>query len=68
VQAIPGNTDRYLLDRGTPRWPHTLWMRLRPSDPAGTWLDEMAAGLALIAPADLAWLLKARCGNRVASA
>jgi hypothetical protein len=56
VQAIPGNTDRYLLDWGTPRWAHTLWMRLRRSDPAGTWLDDMAAGQALIAPADLAWL------------
>src|SRR5229473_1105535 len=41
VQAIPGNTDRYLLDWGTPRWPHTLWMRLRRSDPAGSWLDDM---------------------------
>jgi predicted phosphodiesterase len=54
VQAIPGNTDRYLIDWGTPRWPHTLWMRLRRSDPAGSWLDDMAAGQALIAPADLA--------------
>jgi hypothetical protein len=56
VQVIPGNTDRYLLDWGTPRWPHTLWMRLRRSDPAGGWFDEMAAGQALIPPADLAWL------------
>src|SRR5438105_9336455 len=56
VQVIPGNTDRYLLDWGTPRWLHTLWMRLRRSDPAGGWLDEMAAGQALIPPADLAWL------------
>src|SRR5229473_11137 len=40
VQLIPGNTDRYLLDWGTPRWPHTLWMRLRRSDPAGSWLDS----------------------------
>ena len=56
VQAIPGNTDRCLLDWGTPRWPHTLWMRLRRSDPAGSWLDDMAGGQALIAPADLAWL------------
>ncbi len=46
VQLIPGNTDRYLLDWGTPRWPHTLWMRLRRSDPAGGWPDEMAAGQA----------------------
>jgi 3',5'-cyclic AMP phosphodiesterase CpdA len=51
VQVIPGNTDRYLLD-----WPHTLWMRLRRSDPAGGWPDEMAAGQALIPPADLVWL------------
>src|SRR5712691_2465280 len=56
VQAIPGNTDRYLLDWGTPRWPHTLWMRLRRSDPAGSWLDDIAAGQALVAPPDLAWL------------
>src|SRR6267143_864343 len=56
VQAIPGNINRYLLDWGTPRWAHTLWMRLRRSDPAGTWLDHMAVGQALIAPADLAWL------------
>jgi hypothetical protein len=56
MKVIPGNTDRYLLDWKTPRWPHTLWMRLRRSDPVGGWLDKMAAGQALIPPADLAWL------------
>ena len=56
VQAIPGNQDRYLIDWGTARWPHTLWMRLRRSDPVGSWLEDVAAGQALIAPADLAWL------------
>src|SRR5712664_3669686 len=33
VQATPGSTDRYLLDWGTPRRPHTLWMQRRHSDP-----------------------------------
>jgi predicted phosphodiesterase len=56
VRTVPGNHDRYLMDWGTPRWPHTLWMRLRRSDPAGPWIDEVGAGQALITPADLAWL------------
>jgi hypothetical protein len=56
VQAVLGNNDRYLIDWGTPRWPHTLWMRLRRSDPVGTWLEEVGAGQALIPPDDLAWL------------
>lgn len=56
VLAIPGNTDRYLIDWGTPRWSHTLWIRLRRSDPPGRWLDEMASGQALIPPVDLEWL------------
>src|SRR5437879_4579254 len=56
VHVVPGNNDRYFIDWGTPRWPHTLWMRLRRSDPAGSWLDEVGAGQALIPPADLAWL------------
>ena len=29
VRAITGTHDRYLIDWGTSRWPHTLWMRLR---------------------------------------
>ena len=56
VTAIAGNNDRYLIDWGTPRWPHTLWMRLRRSDPPGKWLDDVAAGHAQLAPADLSWL------------
>lgn len=56
VQAIPGNNDRYLIDWGTPRWPHTWWTRLRRSYPAGPWLDEISSAQALIAPADLAWM------------
>jgi predicted phosphodiesterase len=56
VQAIPGNNDRYLMDWGTPRWPQTLWMRLRRSDPAGPWLEDLGHGQALIHPDDLAWL------------
>jgi len=56
VRAVLGNHDRYLVDWGTPRWPHTLWMRLRRSDPAGSWLRDIPAGQAQIAPADLAWL------------
>jgi predicted phosphodiesterase len=56
ILAIPGNTDRYLLDWSTPRWQHTLWMRLRRSDPVGPWLDQIAEGQAMIPPADLAWL------------
>ncbi len=56
VRTIAGNHDRYLVDWGTPRWPHTLWMRLRRSDPAGAWLDDVPLGQAQIAPADLAWL------------
>ena len=56
VLAIPGNHDRYLLDWGTPRWEHTLWMRLRRSDPVGTWLEDIPAAQARIRPADLAWL------------
>jgi predicted phosphodiesterase len=56
VIAIPGNNDRYLIDWGTPRWPHTLWMRLRRSDPPGSWLDDIGAGQAQLGPADLAWL------------
>jgi predicted phosphodiesterase len=56
VRAVLGNHDRYLVDWGTPRWPHTLWMRLRRSDPAGAWLDDVPAGQAQIQPADLEWL------------
>jgi hypothetical protein len=56
VQAVPGNNDRCLIDLGMLRWPHTLWMRLRRSDPAGTWLEEVGDGQALIPPDDLAWL------------
>jgi predicted phosphodiesterase len=56
VQAVLGNHDRYLIDWGTPRWPHTLWMRLRRADPAGAWLDDIPAGQAQIPAADLAWL------------
>jgi 3',5'-cyclic AMP phosphodiesterase CpdA len=56
LKVIPGNTDRYLLDCDTPRWPHTLWMRLRRSDPVGAWIDNIAAGQALIPPPDLGWL------------
>jgi predicted phosphodiesterase len=56
VVAVPGNNDRYLIDWGTPRWPHTLWMRLRRSDPPGRWLDDVAAGQAQLSPADLSWL------------
>ncbi|HYW89679.1 MAG TPA: hypothetical protein VFB50_18035, partial [Chloroflexota bacterium] len=43
-------------DWDTVRWPHTLWMRLRRSDPLGEWIEDMAAGQARIPPADLAWL------------
>src|SRR5258708_19695147 len=53
VQPIPGNTDRYLLDWGTPPWPHTLWMRLRPSPPAATSLNPMAPPPALLPPPPL---------------
>jgi predicted phosphodiesterase len=56
VLAIPGNHDRYLLDWGTPRWEHTLWMRLRRPDPLGAWIDDVAAGQAAIRSEDLAWL------------
>ena len=56
VQTVAGNHDRYLIDWGTTRWPHTLWMRLRRSDPAGAWLGDISEGQARIAPADLAWL------------
>jgi Calcineurin-like phosphoesterase superfamily domain len=56
VVAIPGNHDRYLLDWGTPRWAHTLWMRLRSSDPSGTWRDDVREGQARIQATDLAWL------------
>jgi predicted phosphodiesterase len=56
VQTVAGNHDRYLVDWGTPRWPQTLWMRLRRSDPVGAWLDDVPAGQAQIAPADLDWL------------
>jgi predicted phosphodiesterase len=56
VLAIPGNHDRYLLDWGTPRWEHTLWMRLRRLDPLGFALDDVAAEQARIQPADPAWL------------
>jgi hypothetical protein len=56
VLAIPGNHDRYLLDWGTPRWEHTLWMRLRRPDPLGFALEAVAAEQARIPPADLAWL------------
>jgi hypothetical protein len=59
VRTILGNHDRYLVDWGTPRWPHTLWMRLRRSDPAGAWLDDVSAGQAQVASADLAWLAHA---------
>jgi hypothetical protein len=56
VKAIPGNNDRYLMDWGTSRWPQTLWMRLRRSDPVGPWLDDVGRGQAQIQPDDLAWL------------
>jgi len=56
VRAVPGNNDRYLLAWGTPRWQQTLWMRLRRSDPAGAWLDDVAEGQAQVPPDDLAWL------------
>jgi predicted phosphodiesterase len=56
VQTVTGNHDRYLIDWGTQRWPHTLWMRLRRSDPLGAWIDDVPAGQAQIAPADLDWL------------
>ncbi|HEX2516679.1 MAG TPA: metallophosphoesterase [Chloroflexota bacterium] len=56
VLAIPGNHDRYLMDWGTPRWQHTLWMRLRRLDPLGFALDDVAAEQARIRPEDLAWL------------
>ncbi|MPZ47888.1 MAG: hypothetical protein GEU75_00970 [Dehalococcoidia bacterium] len=56
VRAIPGNNDRYLIDWGTPRWTHTLWMRLRRSDAAGPWLDDVGRGQAQIHPDDLTWL------------
>ncbi len=55
VLAIPGNNDRYLIDWDTPRWHHTLWMRLRRADPA-RFLAAVGQGQAQIAPADLAWL------------
>jgi predicted phosphodiesterase len=56
VQTVTGNHDRYLIDWGTSRWPHTLWMRLRRSDPLGAWIDDVPAGQAQIEPEDLAWL------------
>ena len=56
VLAIPGNNDRYLMDWGTARWPHTLWMRLRRSDPIGDWLTDVSRGQAQIDPNDLSWL------------
>jgi 3',5'-cyclic AMP phosphodiesterase CpdA len=56
VRAIPGNHDRYLMDWGTPRWPHTLWMRLRRADPLGRWIDDVPAGQAQIRQDDLTWL------------
>ena len=56
VLAIPGNHDRYLMDWGTPRWPHTLWMRLRRADPLGAWIEQVPAAQARIRPRDLAWL------------
>src|SRR5215472_648709 len=56
VLAIPGNHDRYLMDWGTPRWPHTLWMRLRRSDPLRAGIHDVPAGQARIRSEDLAWL------------
>ena len=56
IRAIPGNHDRYLIDWGTPRWPHTLWMRLRRSDPPGRWLEAAPIAQAKLGPDDLAWL------------
>jgi diadenosine tetraphosphatase ApaH/serine/threonine PP2A family protein phosphatase len=56
VVAVPGNHDPYQLDWGTSRWPQTLWMRLRRSDPLPTWLDDVPAGHARITAEDLAWL------------
>jgi predicted phosphodiesterase len=56
IRTVAGNHDRYLCDWGTARWPQTLWMRLRRSDPLGAWIDDVPAGQQQIAPADLAWL------------
>jgi predicted phosphodiesterase len=55
ILAIPGNNDRYLIDWGTPRWPHTLWLRRRRPDPA-RFLDQVGPGQDALAPADLVWL------------
>lgn len=55
-QAVLGNHDRYLIDWGTSRWPHTVWMRRRRADAAPTWLSDVAAGQAQIPAADFAWL------------
>jgi predicted phosphodiesterase len=56
VLAVPGNHDRYLIDWGTPRWPSTVWMRLRRTDPLRFSFADVAAGQALISSEDLAWL------------
>jgi predicted phosphodiesterase len=56
VLAVPGNNDRYFIDWNTARWPHTLWMRLRRSDPPGAWLEKVAEGQTRIPDDDLAWL------------
>lgn len=56
VIAVPGNHDRYLMDWGTARWPHTLWMRLRRSDPVGSWIEQVGEAQSRIRADDLAWL------------
>jgi predicted phosphodiesterase len=56
VLAVPGNNDRYLIDWGTSRWEHTLWMRLRRADPLTFTLEDVRASVAQITPEDLAWL------------
>jgi 3',5'-cyclic AMP phosphodiesterase CpdA len=56
ILIVPGNSDRYVLDWATPRWHHTLWMRMRRQDPIGAWLGQIEGTQAALGEENLRWL------------
>jgi predicted phosphodiesterase len=57
VPVVAGNHDLLLRAHGTPDWEAAMALRVvRGPSRAARWVEHMAAGRALIAPADVAWL------------
>jgi predicted phosphodiesterase len=57
LPAVAGNHDLLLRAHGTPEWEAAMEMRLvRGPSRAARWVEHMAAGKALLAPDDVAWL------------